>query len=76
MVSISGRTLPAPDLRAIPFEELIAQRAGFWVPIAGAVLPDEPGIVFARGEQHDVPYITGGNSFEGTIFPRLRDGAR
>ena len=58
----------AGDLRSIPFEELIAQRAGFWVPIVGAVLPDEPGIVFARGEQHDVPYMTGGNSFEGTIF--------
>ncbi len=58
----------ATDLRALPVEELINLGAGFWVPITGSVLPDEPGIVFARGEQHDVPYITGGNSFEGTIF--------
>ncbi len=63
-----GDTPSAAGLRAIPFEELIAQRGSFWVPITGTVLPDEPGIVFARGEQHDVPYITGGNSFEGTIF--------
>ncbi len=58
----------AADLRTIPFEDLNGLGTGFWVPITGAVLPDEPGIVFARGKQHDVPYITGGNSFEGTIF--------
>ncbi len=58
----------AADLRALPVEELTNLGTGFWVPITGAVLPDEPGIVFARGDQHDVPYITGGNSFEGTIF--------
>ncbi|MDE2922435.1 MAG: carboxylesterase family protein [Acidobacteriota bacterium] len=58
----------ADDLRSVPFEDLNALGTGFWVPITGTVLPDEPGIVFARGEQHDVPYITGGNSFEGTIF--------
>ena len=58
----------AADLRSVPFEKLNALGTGFWVPITGTVLPDEPGIVFARGEQHDVPYITGGNSFEGTIF--------
>ncbi len=58
----------AADLRALPSDELINLGTGFWVPITGTVLPDEPGIVFARGEQHDVPYITGGNSFEGTIF--------
>ncbi len=62
----------ADDLRALPFEDLNALGTGFWVPITGTVLPDEPGIVFARGEQHDVPYITGGNSFEGTIFRAFR----
>lgn len=63
-----GEEPSADDLRALPFEDLNALGTGFWVPIVGTVLPDEPGIVFARGEQHDVPYITGGNSFEGTIF--------
>ena len=63
-----GEEPSAADLRALPFEELSALGTGFWVPITGTVLPDEPGIVFARGEQHDVPYMTGGNSFEGTIF--------
>ena len=37
--------------------------------VDGDLLPEEPGVVFARGEQHDVPYMTGGNSFEGTIYP-------
>ena len=60
------------DLRTISFEDLNALGTGFWVPITGTILPDEPGIVFARGEQHDVPYITGGNSFEGTIFRAFR----
>ena len=62
------------DLRGVPFEDLIALKSSFWVPVVGAVLPDEPGIVFARGGQHDVPYITGGNSFEGTIFPAFGIG--
>ena len=60
------------DLRELPFEDLNALGTGFWVPITGTVLPDEPGIVFASGKQHDVPYITGGNSFEGTIFRAFR----
>ena len=63
-----GNEPSTDDLRSVPFEKLNALGTGFWVPITGDVLPDEPGIVFARGEQHDVPYITGGNSFEGTIF--------
>lgn len=63
-----GDDASAADLRALPVGELINLGTGFWVPITGTVLPDEPGIVFARGDQHDVPYITGGNSFEGTIF--------
>ena len=58
----------AADLRALSFKELNTLGTGFWVPITGTVLPDEPGIVFASGKQPDVPYITGGNSFEGTIF--------
>jgi para-nitrobenzyl esterase len=62
----------AADLRTISFEDLNTLGTGFWVPITGTVLPDEPGSVFARGEQHDVPYITGGNSFEGTIFRAFR----
>ncbi len=66
--------LSTADLRAIPFEELNDLGTGFWVPITGAVLPDEPGIVFASGKQHDVPYVTGGNSFEGTIFPAFALG--
>ena len=36
--------------------------------VDGVVVPDEPGIVFARGEQHDVPFIGGGNSYEGSVM--------
>jgi para-nitrobenzyl esterase len=36
--------------------------------VDGTVVPDEPGILFARGEQHDVPFIGGGNSYDGSVM--------
>jgi para-nitrobenzyl esterase len=42
---------------------------GFQVPIVdGDSLVEEPAIAFLRGEQHALPYITGGNSFEGSVM--------
>ena len=42
----------------------------FQVPIVdGTSLKEEPGILFGRGQQHDVPLITGGNSYEGSVMP-------
>ena len=43
---------------------------GFQLPIVdGITIPEEPGVLFLRGEQADVPYLTGGNSFEGSVMP-------
>lgn len=44
--------------------------------VDGTSLPDEPGILFQRGRQAPVPFITGGNSFEGSVMPAAGiDGA-
>jgi para-nitrobenzyl esterase len=67
--SLATAVSPAAALRALDADALVAARAGFFTPIVdGNLLPEEPGIVFARGEQHDVPFLTGGNSYEGTIW--------
>jgi para-nitrobenzyl esterase len=51
-------------------QKLIDSLVGFQVPIVdGASLMEEPGIVFLRGEQNDVPLLTGGNSYEGSVMP-------
>jgi para-nitrobenzyl esterase len=59
----------ASDLRAIPAERLAVAVAPLHLPLVdGTVVPDEPGILFARGEQHDVPFIGGGNSYDGSVM--------
>ena len=58
------------DLYQLPAESLVKAIEGFYLPIVdGISLPDEPGIVFAQGKQQAVPYISGGNSFDGSIYP-------
>jgi para-nitrobenzyl esterase len=59
-------------MRGIPVEELVGDfrgllRDGFGPFIDGTVIPDDPGLVFAAGRQHDVPFIIGSNSFEANI---------
>ena len=50
--------------------ELVSSLMGFQVPIVdGSSLKEEPAIRFMRGEQQDVPFMTGGNSFEGSVMP-------
>lgn len=40
-----------------------------FVPVVdGWVLPDEPGKLWSRGEQHDVPLLVGSNQSEGNLF--------
>jgi para-nitrobenzyl esterase len=58
------------ELRAIPATRLVEATAGLHRPVVeGLVLPDEPGTLFAGGAQHDVPFITGGDSFDGAVMP-------
>ena len=49
---------------------LVSAIQGFHLPVVdGQSLPEEPGILFSRGEQHAVPYLSGGNSFDGSVYP-------
>jgi para-nitrobenzyl esterase len=59
----------AAELRAIPPERLAGAVASLHLPLVdGNVVPDEPGVLFERGEQHDVPFIGGGNSYDGSVM--------
>jgi para-nitrobenzyl esterase len=67
----SREDLQTPEqLRAIPARDLVQATDGLHRPVVdGEVVPDEPGIVFARGGQHDVPLVTGGDSYDGAVLP-------
>jgi para-nitrobenzyl esterase len=59
-------------MRALPTEEFVPDfrellRDGFGPFIDGTVIPDDPGLIFAAGEQHDAPFIIGSNSFEANL---------
>jgi para-nitrobenzyl esterase len=59
----------ASTLRAIRPERLAGAVAPLHLPLVdGTVIRDEPGVLFARGEQHDVPFIGGGNSYDGSVM--------
>ncbi|MEM7220859.1 MAG: carboxylesterase family protein [Pseudomonadota bacterium] len=66
----ASRTASAAELRALSPAALIDALEGFQTPIVdGTSLPSEPATLFASGRQHAVPYITGGNSYEGSVMP-------
>lgn len=56
------------ELRAIPWESVVEYQVKRQVPfnpvVDEAVVADHVAQVFERGEQHDVPYIGGANSWE------------
>lgn len=57
-------------LRALPVEELLGDGAlGVRVApfVDGRLLPDDVAALFAAGKQHDVPFLLGANSFEGSL---------
>ena len=57
-------------LNNIPASRLVEAIDGFHLPIIdGVTLPEEPGVMFIQGKQHAVPYISGGNSFDGSVYP-------
>ena len=61
---------PAPELlRSLDAKAITGAIGRLHLPIAGdSILPEEPGVLFNRGEQHAVPFITGANSFDGSAF--------
>ena len=67
---VSPDAATADELRALDAVALTKAVEGFYLPVVdGVTLREEPGILFLAGEQHDVPVMTGGNSFEGIIMP-------
>jgi len=68
-----GRLSGQPNtsaLRSLDGQALVDAVQGFQLPIVDrSTLPDEPAIVFLRGQQARVPLLTGGNSYEGSVMP-------
>jgi para-nitrobenzyl esterase len=69
-----GRVIKGDQTRRMLLEldgvALVNALKGFQLPIIdGTSLREEPGILFLQGKQLDVPVITGGNSYEGSVMP-------
>jgi para-nitrobenzyl esterase len=63
----------AKAMRALPASAVMAPISGLGDPgtgpiIDGVIVSESPGEGFARGNQARVPYLTGGNSFEASLF--------
>ncbi len=67
---ISGEDAMA-RLRALPVEDVLGPAGRldirFGPFIDGRVVPGDPGVRFAQGKQHDVPFLVGANSWEGSL---------
>jgi para-nitrobenzyl esterase len=74
-VDKSGDVVAA--LRAMSTEELVAALdpdARFTPVVEGDLIPDLVGVLFAEGKQHDVPYMTGGVSWEAALGRQIGGG--
>ena len=61
--------LLAEDLLALTANQLVNANDGLHYPIVdGITLPEEPGILFHRGKQHSVPYMSGGSTYDGSSY--------
>ena len=61
---------PIRDLRALSMEEilgLLTPTDRFTPMVEGDLIPDQVGFLFAEGRQNDVPYLTGGVSWEAKL---------
>lgn len=57
------------EMRAMEVKALMSSIQGFQLPaIDGVTLLDDPLALFAKGFDHPVPVMTGGNSYEGSVF--------
>jgi len=66
----STKTLDRAQLLTISADSLVNAVEGFHLPLVdGITLPEESALMFAKGLQHKVPFMTGGNSFDGSVFP-------
>lgn len=59
----------AEDLYALTADQLVNAVDSYHYPIVdGITLPEEPGVLFRQGKQHAVPYMSGGNTFDGNGY--------
>ncbi len=69
MARLTNKRQSARVLRSLDGQTLVNAVEGFQMPIVdGASLHEEPALMFAAGEQAAVPFITGGNSHEGSVM--------
>lgn len=71
IVRANGGKEPAglDEMRALEVKALLASIRGFQLPIIdGVTIADDPVTLFAKGADHPVPVMTGGNSYEGSVF--------
>ena len=67
---VKPSTHQARELRELDAMSLMEAVQGFHLPVVdGVTVREEPGILFLAGRHHDVPVITGGASFEGSVMP-------
>ncbi len=67
----------AATLRGMTTEELLAgmgERDRFTPVIEGNIIPDQLGFLYAEGKQHNVPYMTGGVSWEASLGRSIGGG--
>lgn len=68
--SRSQKALPRAEIMQLSPQALVEAVSGFHLPIIdGKTLPEESGVLFMQGKQHAVPYISGGNSYDGSVYP-------
>lgn len=57
------------DLYAMTAEQWAESVTGFHLPVVdGISLAEETAILFNLGKQHPIPFISGGTSFDGSVF--------
>ena len=67
---VNPNAITETQLRALDGSALMHALPGFQLPIVDGVgLVGEPALLTRQGKQHDVPFIMGGSSFEGTVQP-------
>lgn len=70
MATESDNDVSRSELNAIGAEQFTNAIDGFHLPIVdGKTLSEESAILFARGQQRSVPFISGGSSYDGSVFP-------
>lgn len=69
------QTLTAKALHQISPAQWVQAVGDSHLPIVdGHTLPEEPAYLFAQSQQHAVPYLTGGNTYDGSVYPYLGIG--